>query len=257
MGEVVEGLERALAELEERRIAFHGVLHSAGADFASAERRLRRTLGGFSLDRWHALTDGRASIRSPASGRAANLAARRAPGVEAALRDLGAARIAWCQRIDQGRTALDQAEQTVKAFGSFVDVHRPSIEQMTRTAGPGRAALQHQRLHTADPRIALQEKASEQEIPLVSTRQTVKEYQRRLVQLDAEHSRAKERLETARRKRDEVVAAHEQQVTDAESEVEKTVVAMATAIGSELAANLLDLDLGRVKQLVRRANTAQ
>lgn len=87
----------------------------------------------------------------------------------------------------------------------------------------------------------------------MSTRSNVKAYQRRLVELDAEHTRAQERLATACRKRDEVLAAQDRQVREAERELDNAVVAMAEEIGPELTANLLDIEVTEVKQLARRA----
>jgi hypothetical protein len=91
----------------------------------------------------------------------------------------------------------------------------------------------------------------------LSTREAVKGYQRRLAELDAEHSRAQSRLAAAQRKRAEVLAAQDRLVAQAQQAVYDAVVAMAAEVGPELAASLAGLHIATVRQLVRRSRDAR
>jgi hypothetical protein len=238
MRQLVEELVKRLDEVEQRRIALENSAKDADAAVTSAERRLRQALVGLSLGRWRALVSGEASIRSARAGRDASVAARRRLAVEAALQELEAARRASEGRVAEASTALRQAEEALSVFGM--------------PASRGVADSEHLDA-TADHLIALRVPAPIKENLAMSTRSNVKAYQRRLVELDAEHTRAQERLAAARRKREEVQAAQDRQVQAAERELAKAVVAMAEEIGPELTANVLDIEVTEVKQLVRRA----
>lgn len=229
---------KRLDAMEKCRIALDFAVRDVDEAVMAAERRLRLALAGLSLRRWRALVSGQASIRSAAAGRDANLAARRRSAVEAALQELSATRRASAHRVAEASTALDQAEMALAAFG--IPASRGTAHRDPPHATP-------------DRQKALRLRASSKEILVVSTRSNVKAYQRRLVELDAEHTRAQERLASARRRRDEVLAAQDRQVREAERELDKTVVAMAEEFGPELTANLLDIEVSEVKQLVRRA----
>jgi hypothetical protein len=85
----------------------------------------------------------------------------------------------------------------------------------------------------------------------LKVRSTVKEYQRRLTQLDADHSRAQDRLEVVRRKRAEVIAEQDRLVTAAEQQVNAAIAAMAEEVGPEVTAALLDIDPADVRRTVR------
>ena len=85
----------------------------------------------------------------------------------------------------------------------------------------------------------------------MKVRSNVKEYQRRLAQLDADHSRAQDRLVAARRKRADVVGEHDRLVTAAEHEVNAAVAAMAAEVGSDVTAALLNVDPSDVRRLVK------
>lgn len=85
----------------------------------------------------------------------------------------------------------------------------------------------------------------------MTVRETVRDYQRRLSDLDSKHSRAKDRLDAVRRRRAEVVEMHDQEVASAERQVEAAVVAMAMEVGAELTANLLAIKVGQVRRLLK------
>lgn len=229
---------KRLGEVEQRRIALEIAVKDADAAVVSAERRLRLALAGLSLRRWSALECGQASIRSARAGRDAALAVRRRSAVEAALQELSATRRASAERLGEAITALDRAEEAVAAF-------RLPASRGVSNGEPLDA--------TADLQSALRMQAPSKEVLVMNTRSNVKAYQRRLVELDAGHSRAQERLASVRQRRDEVLAAQDRQVREAERELDKAVVAMAEEFGPELTANLLDIEVTEVKQLVRRA----
>lgn len=90
----------------------------------------------------------------------------------------------------------------------------------------------------------------EEAVPL-KVRSNVKEYQHRLAQLDADHSRAQDRLAAARCKRADVVGEHDRLVTAAEHEVNAAVAAMAAEVGSDVTAALLNIDLRDVRRLIK------
>ena len=238
MRRLVEELVKRLDEVEQRRIGLENAVRDADAAVTSAERRLRQALGGLSLGRWRALVSGQASIRSASAGRDASVAARRRFVVEAALQELAAARRESEDRIAEASSALRQAQKGVAAV-AMPAARGSSIGEPVDA--------------TADHQIALRVPRPSKEILVMSTRSNVKAYQRRLVELDAEHTRAQERLAAAIRKKDEALAAQDRQVQEAERELGKAVVAMADEIGPELTANLLDIEVSAVKQLVRRA----
>ena len=85
----------------------------------------------------------------------------------------------------------------------------------------------------------------------MKVRSNVKEYQRRLAQLDADHSRAQDRLAAARRKRADVVGDQDRLVTAAEHEVKAAVAAMAAEVGPDVTAALLNIDPSDVRRLVK------
>lgn len=85
----------------------------------------------------------------------------------------------------------------------------------------------------------------------MKVRINVKEYQRRLAQLDADHSRAQDRLAAARRKRADVVGQQDRLVTAAEHEVNTAVAAMAAEVGLDVTAALLNIHPSDVRRLVK------
>ena len=86
----------------------------------------------------------------------------------------------------------------------------------------------------------------------MTIRDAIKTYQRRLVELDDSHSRAKDRLDSARSRRAELVKQQDQAVAEAEKQVEVTVVDMAAEVGADLTASLLGIEAGHVRRLVKR-----
>ena len=85
----------------------------------------------------------------------------------------------------------------------------------------------------------------------MKVRSNVKEYQRRLAQLDAEHARTQDRLAAARCRRAEVMDQQDRLVSAAERDVKAAVAAMAAEVGAEVTAALLDIDPGDVRRLVK------
>jgi len=209
MRQLVEELVKRLDEVEQRRIRLENAAKDADAAVTSAERRLRQALGGLSLGRWRALVSGQASIRSASDGRDAGVAARRRFAVEAALQELAASRRESEDRVAEASSALRQAAKGVTA------VAMPAARG-TSIGEPVDA--------TADHQIALRAPKPSKEILVMSTRSNVKAYQRRIVELDAEHTRAQDRLVAAIRKKDEVLAAQDRQVQEAERELGRSYV---------------------------------
>lgn len=86
----------------------------------------------------------------------------------------------------------------------------------------------------------------------MSIRNAIKDYQRRLADLDAAHGRAQSRLEAARRRRDALVAEQDRLVAEAERAVEDSVADMAAEVGPELAAKLVDRKPVQVRHLLKQ-----
>ncbi|HLN06625.1 MAG TPA: hypothetical protein VK217_10125 [Acidimicrobiales bacterium] len=82
-------------------------------------------------------------------------------------------------------------------------------------------------------------------------RDTVRDAQRRLAALDGAYARAVVKFDRARARRAEVLADHDRLVALAQREVERTVAAMATEIGSDLTATLLGLDAAGIRRLAK------
>ena len=85
----------------------------------------------------------------------------------------------------------------------------------------------------------------------MTVRDAVREAQRRLATLDADHRKATERLAQATRRRSEVLAAEDAKVADAATSVETAVTAMAEAVGAELAATLCGITASEVRRLMK------
>ncbi|MHB8293913.1 MAG: hypothetical protein ACYDH5_04680 [Acidimicrobiales bacterium] len=88
-------------------------------------------------------------------------------------------------------------------------------------------------------------------------RDTVRDAQRRLVALDAAHTKAVARLDHALARRAEVIAEQDRFVIAAEAEVERSVTDMATNLGVELTAHLLGLDSAEVRRLAKADRSAR
>jgi hypothetical protein len=87
----------------------------------------------------------------------------------------------------------------------------------------------------------------------MSLRDTVRDAQRRLAELDAAHRREIAKLDRATARRREVLSKHDTLVASAQADVDQTVVAMATEIGIDLTSSLLGLNSTDVRHLVRSA----
>lgn len=90
----------------------------------------------------------------------------------------------------------------------------------------------------------------------MKVRNAVKDYQRRLTELDNEYSRARDRLESARTKRAGVVEEHDRLVAAAESDVDDAIAAMALEAGPALTASLLEVEVSRVRRLLKQRRTS-
>lgn len=204
-----------------------------------AERRLTRALHGVPLDRWGKIADGRASLRDPRRAREVHRASKSKHEVEAALAALAAAQSASEAKCRRSRTDLDVAIARIHSYGRLGErLIGYSVADSDRIAdGP---------IATRVQRDARRENAR------LTTRDTVRDCQRRLARLDAVHTRAKGQLEAARQKRSEMLAAQDEQVSDAQQEVDMAVVAMASEVGAELAAKLIGLKVSEVRRLLKR-----
>ena len=90
---------------------------------------------------------------------------------------------------------------------------------------------------------------------MAPTPEAVKDYQRRIAQLAAVHSKALEKLEATLARRAEALAEHDQRVAEAGTEVRRAIAGMAVEVGPELTANVLGLDPIVVRRLAKKAST--
>jgi hypothetical protein len=85
----------------------------------------------------------------------------------------------------------------------------------------------------------------------MSVRETVRDAQRRLAELDAAYARAVAKLDRASVRRAEVLAEQNRLVAITQEEVDRTVRGMAEAVGVQLTAGVLGLDPGEVRRLLK------
>lgn len=82
-------------------------------------------------------------------------------------------------------------------------------------------------------------------------REMVRDAQRRLAELDVGYARAVAKLDRVSARRADVVAEQDRLVACAREDVDRTVAVMADAVGAQLTANVLGLDLADVRRLVK------
>jgi hypothetical protein len=90
----------------------------------------------------------------------------------------------------------------------------------------------------------------------MTSKDTVRLYQSAIARHAADHSRAVARLRQAVARRAQLAAAQDEAVATAQHAVDQTVIGMAHALGVDLTADLLDLDVGEVRRLVRPSRSA-
>lgn len=87
--------------------------------------------------------------------------------------------------------------------------------------------------------------------PDLPSKESVKSFQGAIARLAGEHSRARSRLEHTMARRAAALAGHDKAVAAAQRDVEQVVVEMATALGPELTAGVLEMKLSEVRRLAR------
>ncbi len=85
----------------------------------------------------------------------------------------------------------------------------------------------------------------------MSVRENVRETQRRLAALDTTYAGAVAKLNRASARRAEVLAEQDRLVTIAQHDIEEAVRMMVEAVGTQLTASVLGLDLAKVRRLVK------
>jgi hypothetical protein len=85
----------------------------------------------------------------------------------------------------------------------------------------------------------------------VAIRDNVRDTQRKIAALDAGHRRAVDQLERASARRAEALAEQDRLVASAQAGVDQAVAEMASAIGIELTATLLNLKVPEVRRLTK------
>ncbi len=90
----------------------------------------------------------------------------------------------------------------------------------------------------------------------MKVRSAIRDYQRRLAELDADYSRAQDRLAAVLARREKVLEDQDQLVAAAQVEVDEAVTAMALEAGADLTASLLEVDAARVRRLVKDSQSS-
>ena len=85
----------------------------------------------------------------------------------------------------------------------------------------------------------------------MSVRENVREAQRNLALLDTAYARAVAKLNRVSARRAEALAEQDRLVAIAKEDVERAVCAMVDAVGTQLTASVLGLDLAGVRRLVK------
>jgi hypothetical protein len=169
------------------------------------------------------------------------------------------------QEVEAALTALAEAQSARDAIVRSTEQELSSAAR--RLLGFGRLA----ELVTAQARTELCQmpiRVADSVIPIgveaddgsgggsMAARDTIRDCQRRIARLDAAHGRAVAQLATAQQKRVEVLAAQDALVAAAKQAVDEALVAMATEVGPDLAAHLLDRELREVRRLMKRHGSA-
>jgi hypothetical protein len=87
----------------------------------------------------------------------------------------------------------------------------------------------------------------------MSVRDEVRRTQRSLAALDAAHGRAISRLDQARARRSDALAAADQAVAVAQESVERAIGDMAKGVGVDLTAQMLGVEIAEIRRIVRAA----
>jgi hypothetical protein len=88
-------------------------------------------------------------------------------------------------------------------------------------------------------------------------RDTVRDAQRKLAELDSAHRRAAAKLDRATARRTAVLAEQDRLVQGAQNEVDRAIAAMALETGPELAATVLGLEVAHVRRLGKKGRQRQ
>lgn len=242
MGNRIEGTVRALAvamhEVEGAFAQLELDRAGTGAEIARAERLLKHALDGMTLERWEALVSERASIRTAADSREAHLAKKRRSAVEKAQSEVSAARSGGARDLARAENTLDEAVQKLQRFGPLAIRLAPK----SRTSGSGPAYVAR--------RVPSRCKQSIRRSS-VKVRNAIKDYQRRLAELDADYSRAQDHLKAVLARREKVIKEQDRLVAAAQKETEEAIGAMALEAGADLTASLLGVDGPRVRRLLK------
>jgi hypothetical protein len=157
---------------------------------------------------------------------------------------LECAQVSRDARVGEAAFALVAVARRLGGYGRLA-------ERITGFSADELPRLSHQRLDLCDGPIAYRVERADRGLQM-ATRDTVKDYQRRIAKLDGAHTAAQLQLEAARRRRADLLAAQDKLVADAERTVDEAAVAMAAEVGPELAANLLDRDVSQMRRLLKR-----
>jgi hypothetical protein len=240
---VLRGVRDAVEAWEDVRSRREAAVAAANQAVRTAEARLKISLRGVALGRWRTLVSGRPSLTNPRVARQVHLAAESKQQVEAALTALAEAQSARDAIARSTEQELSSAARRLLGFGRLAELVTAQARiELCQTPSP-----------VADSVIPIGVEADDGSGGgTMAARDTIRDCQRRIAQLDAAHGRALGHLAAAQQKRTEVLAAQDALVADAKRGVDEALVAMATEVGPDLAAYLLDRDLLEVRRLMKR-----
>ena len=254
--EQVDVLLALVADWKHAVAAHERSLRRRDAELMRARRRLATALGGITLRRWEQLMSENAAIRSGRAAREIHLARKHKTDVLAALRAIEVADANELEVVAAGEI-LATLTRRLLVYGSAAET------LLGRTLLELRGMTDPRSLNEPNDIVAGGDGARSRrrspelprkEVTMAPTRDEVKNYQRRLAQLDGAHAKATGRLTSAMKRRADVMAAQDRLVAEAEAGVRRAVSAMAAGVGAELTAMLLDIDLSEVRRLAKGAD---
>jgi hypothetical protein len=212
-------------------------------------------------------------MNTGAESRLVARAIRARPAVQSALENADRLREAEDAAVLAARLELAESTKQLLDYGSIGQqltgltseelrwlARRPSTTEAAATSSPSaspRAAVPASDLNSLSfplPQSGVVIEAAPGRRTM-SVRETVRDAQRRLAELDAAYARAVAKLDRASARRDEVLAEQDRLVAITQDEVDRTVSAMAEAVGVQLTAGVLGLDPAEVRRLFKSARS--
>jgi len=251
---LIADLPQVAEDWEQARYRTASSVRQREAALRQAGRRLRTARDGMDRQRWEQILDRSAKPRSSRDSQAVFRVIRLLPLVEAVEADIAAIEAGSRAATDEAWATLRESTRDLLRYGPIAEAitglplqtlariaSTPGLSGTLGGVAPGPAC----RWEIASARSRRRTK--------MPSKDTVKSYQAALARYVADHDRAASRLEQAMSRRAEILAAQDEAVAAAREVVQQTVISMAHALGPDLTAGLLELDVTDVRRLSRSA----